>query len=100
MADITKCPGLYQTPSGYADCPYANACYRYTTKPSTWQSYMPYGVYSSDDAVGCRDFWLDINVKKSDAAVIAIFARYISIIINGNVSKRAMMALGLQISKM
>lgn len=99
MADITKCPGVYLTASGYADCPYAKACYRYTAKPSTWQSYMPYGVYSSTSPIYCRDFWFDKNVEKTNEAVLAIFARYISLIIMGNASQRDMMTLRLQVSK-
>ena len=30
--DITMCPGT--------DCPYKETCYRYTAKPSDWQSYF------------------------------------------------------------
>jgi hypothetical protein len=32
MSDITMCPGT--------DCPYKETCYRYTAKPSDWQSYF------------------------------------------------------------
>ena len=32
MPDITMCPGT--------GCPYKETCYRYTAKPSDWQSYF------------------------------------------------------------
>ena len=32
MPDITMCLGT--------DCPYKETCYRYTSKPSDWQSYF------------------------------------------------------------
>lgn len=87
MADITKCTGLYRSPSGDKNCPYAKACYRYTAKASMLQSYMPHGPYSSTDPRGCIDFFMDRFNSNEAMLTAVVFARYISLIILSNISK-------------
>jgi hypothetical protein len=87
VPDITKCSGSFLAESGDRQCPYANACYRYTAKPAVQQSYMMHGPYSSKNPIGCDEFWLDRRLRFSETDQATIFARYISLIIMDNVSK-------------
>jgi hypothetical protein len=48
MPDIAKCPGT--------DCPQKETCYRYTAKPSDWQSY--FSVPPIKDGK-CEMYWGD-----------------------------------------
>jgi hypothetical protein len=51
MPDIAKCLGT--------DCPYKETCYRYTAKPSDWQSY--FSVPPIKDGK-CDMYWGDKSV--------------------------------------
>jgi DnaJ-class molecular chaperone len=48
MPDITMCSGI--------DCPYKDSCYRYTAKPSEYQSYFVDPPIKNDK---CDSYWGD-----------------------------------------
>jgi len=48
MPDITMCPGT--------NCLYKETCYRYTAKPSDYQSYFIEPPFKDDD---CKMYWGD-----------------------------------------
>lgn len=55
MPDISMCKSKL--------CPLKDSCYRYTAKPSDWQSYAD---FAPDDKGKCDYFW-DNESKKQDA---------------------------------